>query len=400
MRFRHAFSMAALMVVFCTVADAQSRYSGRSGTGSIYGSVDRSALGGGGHHALGGGGYHYSGGGRHHHGGHHHHHGGGYYGGGYFGGGYYAGYSQSLFFAPGITSYSAPGYSFFSGTTTVLPEPVLSPAPTGGYYYSAPGYFLDPYGPPIERPGIYQVTPADNQAQIDKWLDENRQAWEDPVDEFPIEQRPERFVRPSSADARIRSLRFQHEGDLQLKDLQYTIAARRYEEAISTAPDLSESYFRLAVADAGRGQHTDAVRRLKMGLQLNADWPETCASLEELLGFDNLLARTLLKQRVADWTREDIRDPDRLFLLGVVLYLDGDDRSQTLFESAARLGGMGFHLALFLHPNDLQQAQAESVEEPAPPILPPARNPEPVPDPTQLLPPLPEPPVPEAPPAG
>lgn len=364
MLYRHALLMTAAVITLTVPTIADPPHS-------------RSGLGGGGHHALTGGGRHALGGGHYHADGHHHHHhgnhfhGGGYYGNSYFGG-LYSGFG-GFYSGPGYFSYSAPGYSFFSGTTTVLPAPVWSPPAGGGYYYGAPGYYLDPYGPAIERPGVFDPVPADEQAVFDDWVDENRAAWEDPIEQLPIEQRPERFITPSSTAAQVRGIRLQHEGDLLLKNLQYNVAARRYREAIAAAPDRAEPYFRLGVAAAADGDFVEAVRQMKFGLQLDAGWPRTAVRLDELLGNDNLLARTLVKQRVADWTREDIRDPDRLFLLGVLLHLDGDERSQVLFESAARLGGMSYPLAAFLRGDELLP-RAEAQTDDASPL--PAAGPE------------------------
>lgn len=377
MLLRHTIAAAVLLLFLAAAAEADPPYV-------------RSGLGGGGHHGLTGGGYHALGGGHHHR-----FHGGGYCGGGYLGGGYfgsgyygggfygggYAGFG-SYYYGPGFFSSSAPGYSFFSGTTTVLPAPVWPAGVQGGYVYGPPGYFLDPYGPAVQRPGVLETIPADQQAAFDEWLN----ALDDPVQEMPIEQRPARFVKPSSPAAQVRSIRLQHEGDLQLKNLQYGVAARRYEEAIEAAPDRAEPYFRLAIAAAANRNFTDAVRQLKLGLQLDPDWPRTAPGLEELIGADNLIARTLVKQRVAEWTLEDIRDPDRQFLLGVLLHLDGDDRSRSLFDSAARLGGISFHLAAFLREDDIQQqAQAEPSE------LPPVPEAKPGVEHAPLLPPLPAP---------
>jgi hypothetical protein len=403
MRVKRTVLLIALSIAWTSLADAQGRSITHGGRVYIEQRPSHFGGGGGGYSGLGGGQQCYPGSG--HHGGRYYggsgYLGGGYYGGGYLGiggyyGGYYSGYTGFGLLGPGYVALSGPGYSFFSGTTTVVPLTAWSPQAGAGYYYGPSSFYPDPYGPGIATPGVYQPVPDDDQAVLQEWLDDNRRALENPAGEIPLEQRPQRFIQPSSSAAQVRSVRLQHEGDLELKNLQYGVAARRYEEAIEAAPDLPESYFRLAIAEAARSNFAVAVRRLKEGLQLDADWPRTAARLEDLVGENNLLARTLIKQRVAEWTLENGFDPDRLFLLGVLLYLEGDDRNVTMFEAAERLVGTPYYLTAFLQ-RDAAQGQAEANPGEAP-VLPPQRPGEgaavPERDPGTLLPPLPEPPPP------
>jgi hypothetical protein len=75
-----------------------------------------------------------------------------------------------------------------------------------------------------------------------------------------------------------------------------------------------------------------------------------------VFGENNRLSVLTLIERVGGWVREDIRDPERLFLMGVVLHADGDARASEFFEAAYRLGGSGDHLLAFLHPNSGPEA--------------------------------------------
>jgi hypothetical protein len=257
---------------------------------------------------------------------------------------------------------------------------------TGGGYFFSPGqsWFRPPfvwYGGAAfvyVPPTVFQGQPASFQPlatgspQFQEWIDENRRAWHDPLETFPIEQLPRRFIKPSSTEARLQSMRLQHLGDLSLKNLQYGTAAGKYEQAIAAAPDRADPYFRLGIAEAARSRFDVAVRQFKLGLQLDTTWASTGATLDELLGAGKLLPKTEIKQRIVDWTWEDIRDPDRLFLLGVIQHLDGDAESaRVLFETAARLGGMKEHLAAFLRTGQVaaNPAAQPTAVEPPPPAL-------------------------------
>ena len=108
-----------------------------------------------------------------------------------------------------VTPY---GFSYYSG-------PALPPA----YYgYGAFGV----YGPGIDAPPGFSdlreplQPPLPGQRQMQEWLDEDRDAWDAPLETLPIEELPKRFIRPSSDEAIRKSVRRQHEGDLQLRALQ------------------------------------------------------------------------------------------------------------------------------------------------------------------------------------
>lgn len=272
----------------------------------------------------------YHGGGRHHHHDHdhgHHHHGGGYH------------YHSGSVFLPPYGFGDPYGYSAYFG-----------PFDYGAYDFHPYGINDYPFGPQVffYQPGGVQPFMA-NPPPLQEWLDESEAQWNAPLDELPVEEFPRRYVKPSSTEAQLRAVRLQHEGDLQLRNLQFTTAVRRYEDAIAAAPDVTDPYFHLAIAETGRGNYREAVLQLKYGLQLNPQWPSRGETLDELLGEGNLLAKTQIKQRVLDWVQEDIRDPDRLFLMGALLHIDNDaERGAVLLETAARLGGMKDYLAAFL----------------------------------------------------
>ena len=146
------------------------------------------------------------------------------------------------------------------------------------------------------------------------------------------------------------------------------------------------------MAKAGRGDFRGAVSFLKLMADVDAKYPGRADSLDKLFGHQNGVSKVQLKQRVADWTKVDVRDPDRVFLLGIVLFLDGDDRFRTLLDTAVTLEGENPYLRAFL---DATPAQDNSKPAPTPDEIDALSQPAPVPAKPLLLPPnLPVPPAP------
>ena len=308
------------------------------------------------------------------------HPGGRHYGHGHRGAGYHY-HASSVIFPPTTTSY---GFSFF-----------VSPFAVGTFHHPY-GAYVAPIGASVwhYQPGGVQPF-IENAPPLQEWMNEADDAWNAPLSDLPVEELPRRYVKPSSTEAQLRAIRLQHEGDLQMRNLQFTTAANRYADAIAAAPDVAEPYFHLAVAEAARGNFREAVLQLKFGLQLDPSWPGSGESLDELIGEQNLLAKTQVKQRVLDWVQEDIRDPDRLFLMGALLHIDNDtENAASLLETAARLGGKKDYLAAFLDADATQAVAVPAANADQPPhggVLPP-----PPPAPDEAIPATPTPPAPRA----
>lgn len=317
----------------------------------------------------------------------------GYYGGygAVLGGWAFPSYSSFAYVSPfGYGSY----YSSF-GTYAPLWGGGLGFPPGWGGYTSAipyvPGFDLT-----SPQPDFINSTGSMNPVLSDAW-DENLKQWEQPLELQPIIPSGRPALPASTPEARLRSLRLQEQGDRRLHESDYLLASRRYREAISAAPDRAEPHLHLAMALAGMKQFNEAVKELKVGLALDPSWPASGISLDALLGPDNIITKTQIKQRIAEWTLEDVRDPDRLFLLSAMLYLDNDPvRGRQIMETAARLSGMHEHLAAFLRQGDagiavgtVESPDVDGIAEPRP-DAPSAEVPE--------LPPLPIPPKETAPP--
>jgi hypothetical protein len=152
----------------------------------------------------------------------------------------------------------------------------------------------------------------------------------------------------------------------------------------------------MAITLAARSRYLEAVDQLKLACQLDPTSPQHSISLSELFGERNTFEKTRVKQRVAEWTLQDARDPNRLFLLGALLYLDGDPNAKTMIETAILIAGNQEHLVAFTGPRAEQAAPVQAPQanpkngnnQPAPPLPnPPAAN-QPVPvQPTPAVPP-------------
>ncbi|MFM9963936.1 MAG: hypothetical protein ACKV2Q_22265 [Planctomycetaceae bacterium] len=164
----------------------------------------------------------------------------------------------------------------------------------------------------------------------------------------PDEETVVRAVSASSRAARERSQRIQAEGDRWLREGQHVKAYLRYLEAQREAEDRGEIYFRQAFVLAAMGRYPHAVSKLKRGLQVDPKYPRIGQTLDDVYGVENVEQKVDYLQRVADWANADVRDPDRLFLMGVMLHFDEDSRAAEFFTAAVKLSGRGPHLQAFL----------------------------------------------------
>ena len=164
----------------------------------------------------------------------------------------------------------------------------------------------------------------------------------------PISQTHRSLVQPSTPEAQLRSVRMQAAGDRLFAKLDYSAAEKSYAKALQAAPDRPDSYVRLAIAKAARGDMRAAVAYLKQMADVDPTYPSRSDSLDTLFGHQHGLSKLQVKQRVADWTKQDIQDPDRIFLLASMLFFDGDDRFRTLLDTAVKLDGDLAHYRAFL----------------------------------------------------
>lgn len=218
----------------------------------------------------------------------------------------------------------------------------------GGYAYPYPVGYTGAYG--TYGPAAGDWDPYSNPL-LQATLLENQLRWGAALPPRYPDLRTRARLRPSSPEQKAKSLRAQAQGDVWMKRLKFLNAYERYKVAQSAASDRPEPYFRLGFSLAAVGNFDSSIKYIKQGLDLDPQWPAHGDRLETLFGEDNRLSVLSLIERVGGWVREDIRDPDRLFLIGVILHFDGDTRASEFFEAAYRLAGTGDHLLAFLQPS-------------------------------------------------
>ena len=282
-----------------------------------------------------------------------------------YGPGYSPGYGYGYNYGPGAGFTFSNGspfgfnYSGFSSVNYGVPGfgvGYSSPLYGNSYYGSGWGYSRGYSAASVYVPNQLPLQP------LPQWMiDEANLDPNPPVKAKPIAQTHRSLVQPSTPEAQLRSLRMQAAGDRLLATLDYSAAERSYAKSLQAAPDRPDPYMRLAIAKAARGDYRGAVAYLKQMVDVDPTYPARADSLNTLFGHRNGVSKVQLKQHVADWTKVDVRDPDRIFLLGIMLFLDGDDRFRTLLDTDVKLEGEQPHLKAFL-----DTVPARDVATPAP----------------------------------
>jgi tetratricopeptide (TPR) repeat protein len=153
-------------------------------------------------------------------------------------------------------------------------------------------------------------------------------------------------------------------GDEKLKNQQWLQAYVNYRNAVLISDDLADAHLRLSIASLALNRFPEAAVEFKRALFIDPTAARPDETLTTILGPDSRTVRAEVTRSVAMWAREDLRDQDRLFLLGAVLHLDGDKRAPEILEAAYRLTGSGDHLlALMSSPT---QSPSVSVPPPVP----------------------------------
>lgn len=290
------------------------------------------------------------------------------YPGGY---GYGQGISTYGVYGPGYSPFGPSIYSGYQSSTTAVYGPgrtvgTYVPNSTGGYFYAAPGSYVPPPAPiqngwnppPIPRGGP------------DDPLNDPAFQGKIPAGAFAPVRAPDPIVDPSTPEQQARAIQRVDLGDRELRHIKFASAAAHYKNAIQAARDQAIPRFRLALAYVGMSRFQDAIEQYKLGLALDPTWPQRSERLVDLFGEDNTLSRNLVVHRVAEWVNEDIRDPERLFLLVIILHQNGDARAQTVLQTAIALGGEQPHLLAFL-PEQVQTASGQPAQPQVPFGIPP-----------------------------
>ncbi|WP_417390026.1 tetratricopeptide repeat protein [Gimesia sp.] len=290
----------------------------------------------------------------------------------------YSGSSSFNFSFPGNSYYGNPWgpymynrFGYYSTDAFIAGNPVLfsNGYSLNGFYPILPGQGYSPPAvyPYSNVPGTLPTLPSSPQVNgfpaasnipLNNALQNDLERWNDP-DYLPEPSRKiQKYIIPSTRQARELSLRNQAKGDEYFKKLDYRRAYERYKLAASLTKDLATPRFRKGFSLVALGKYDRAAFEFKQGLELDPSWPSTGENLNELFGPDHLIAKDSMLHQVAEWVKEDIRDPERLFVFGVVLHFDGQtEEAHDVMETAARLAGRGDHFLAFLKPQPVPTDQ-------------------------------------------
>jgi len=143
--------------------------------------------------------------------------------------------------------------------------------------------------------------------------------------------------RQSNFESRMRAGTFIGYGDALFTQQQYLSATERYKTAISYAPDLAIGYFRRGFAYVALGHYDLAAQSFKQGLWLDPNWHRSDFKLDSLYG-RAIAAKENTLDNLAQTALAQADNADVMFLLGVMLYFDGqENRSMKFFARAVEL---------------------------------------------------------------
>lgn len=247
----------------------------------------------------------------------------------------YGGIPESYVFSPGYTARF--GYPL---TTGALVRP--------GVYWPAPMPMSVVPNSPMSPP------PDALPAQISPWINL-------PGPKIDPAEKP---VVLSSAAARLKALKLQANGDQYLRKQMWYHANVNYKQAISAADDLAEAHLRYGIALSVLKRFDEALKQFKRAVFINPALARSAVTLESLLGPDSRLIRSSLLIAAADWLEADLGNADRLFVMGVLLHFNQDERAQELFSAALPISGNAAYIAAFLPEG--KAAAPQIVPPPAP----------------------------------
>jgi tetratricopeptide (TPR) repeat protein len=146
-------------------------------------------------------------------------------------------------------------------------------------------------------------------------------------------------VRVSNARTLDLARRYVDFGDGRFRDQKFHDALQRYKTAIAIAPDLADAHIRHGLASVATGRYDAAVESIARGVELDPHWPARGFRLSDVYA-DSHAAKTGHLEALARTALAKKDDANSLYLLGVLLYLDGHkDRSQKFLVRAAELFG-------------------------------------------------------------
>lgn len=256
-------------------------------------------------------------------------------------------------------AYGYPGYTSYMGNANYFGFPNVY---TGGG--------LNTFGPQVTQayPIFLGPNPFNNPV-LNQW----QPNFADPnagnaVRAIPqnLPQPPPAPLKSSTVEAKRRCIRLVAQGDEWFAKQNYLQAHAHYKQAAAAAADLPQARFRLGLALCALGHFSAAVAEFKRGVQIDPAWPATGDGLEKVFGASNRIAIDQVLHSAAVWVKEDIRDSERLFVMGVLLYFNHEpERALPFFQTADMLSGETPHVQAFIKSAPLQQAVADARDDDA-----------------------------------
>jgi hypothetical protein len=182
----------------------------------------------------------------------------------------------------------------------------------------------------------------------------------------------QRSIPVSSPAAIQQSLSMEAMGNVHFQRQNWLQAYINYRNAVMTARDRAEPHVRLAFAAIALKRYPEAAQEFKQAITIDSTSVKTGESLETIFGIEDSAVRKEIVRDVAIWSQTNLRDQDRLFLLGLILQYNNDGRSNEILQAAMQVPGPKEHLQALLTPavpvNDpVMQASISNATEPSKP---------------------------------
>ncbi|PHR99103.1 MAG: hypothetical protein COA78_25380 [Blastopirellula sp.] len=161
-----------------------------------------------------------------------------------------------------------------------------------------------------------------------------------------VQKRP----RTSNSESLERGKRFIEYGDNLFKQQRIQEALGRYKSAESAAPDLAEAHFRKAIAYLATNRSDYALSSIKRGIFLDPGYVQSGFKIDDLYQ-NNTLAKSAMLDTLARRALDDPQNAEHMFLVGVVIYFDGQEQTaEKYFARAASLspGADHSYIAAFM----------------------------------------------------
>jgi hypothetical protein len=222
---------------------------------------------------------------------------------------------------------------------------------------NSPGYYLPGVTP------LSQMVDSPMMAPVNA-LPANISPWGDLPEPKGAGNASERPVLPSSAAATLKARNLMAEGDQHFRDHEWLKAYSSYRQAVNAADDIAEAHLRYGIILTILRRYDRAELEFRRAVVVDPTLPDSEFTLEKLFGPDSRLTRNSIMDRLADWVNEGITDSHRLYILGVMMHFNQDERAGELLTAAYRLAGGPSYMIAFL-----PKARVAPAEEPPKPGL-------------------------------